>query len=206
MPSSMLEAAGTYPKTTKLGSGEELVLRPTNEGDEEPLLEFFRAVPEEDRRFLKHDVTDPKVIARWLEQPDLERVFPLLAIHEGVVIGDATLHRSVHGWSQHVAEVRVVVAKAWRRKGVGEMLIRELVSQASDTGISILEALILEGQHGAQRAFEAIGFKVETVLRNRATDRSGRQLNVLVMTNDVAELWRRMEDLVVSSGPKSGLY
>ena len=35
---------------------------------------------------------------------------------------------------------------------------------------------------------------------------SSKKLNVLVMTNDVAELWRRMEDLVVSSGPKSGLY
>jgi RimJ/RimL family protein N-acetyltransferase len=173
-----------------------------------PLLErFFRQIPSEDLQFLKDDVTDPAVIARWVENLDLERVFPLLALVDGEVVGDATLHRSLVGWSRHVAEVRVVVALAFRRKGVAEVLVRELVSLAADSGIDILEAHILQGQLVAQQTLEAFGFEVETVLRNRATDRTGRRRNVQVMTNDVAELWRRMEDLLADyDTPQSGMY
>jgi len=199
--------AEEYPKDVKIGGGEALTLRPAGRSDEAALLTFFKAIPEKDRLFLKDDVTDPAVIARWSEHIDLERVFPLLALRGEEIVGDATLHRSLHGWSRHVAEVRVVVAEGWRRKGVAQVLIHELVSRATDVGVEVLEARILDGQHGAQRAFEAIGFEVETVLHGRATDQTGRRRDVLVLTNDVAELWRRMEDLISDmSGPQSGMY
>jgi RimJ/RimL family protein N-acetyltransferase len=183
-------------RTVRLRDGGELTCRPARAGDEQALLAFFRALPEEDRQFLRHDVTDPAVIRRWMGSIDLDRVFPLLALSGDEIVGDATLQRYPYGWSKHVGEIRVVVAKAWQRRGVAGVLVHELVGLAQEWGLELLEAQVLEGQHGAQRCMEALGFRVETALRGRAKDQSGRRRNVLVMINDVAELWRQMEDLV----------
>lgn len=199
-----------YPKKVRVKGGAELTLRPAAPSDEQALLEFFRErVPEADRRFLKEDVTDPEVIKRWLGQLDFDRVFPIFAFDGDELVGDATLHRDPGGWSQHVGEIRVVVAQAWQRKGVAHALIRELVDRANEQGLELLEAHVLEGQHAAQQTLEALGFHPETVLRNRAKDRTGRRRNILVMTNDVSELWRAMEEMVREmelGGPLSGQY
>lgn len=199
-----------YPRKIRLQEGDELVVRPCEAADEQRLLQFFtERVPEGDRLFLKDDVTNPAVIKRWISDLDFGRTFPLLAFDGDTLIGDATLHRNTFGWSQHVAEIRAVVARQWQRKGVGQALVGELVSRAHDQGLEILEAHVLEGQHPAQRALEALGFHAETVLRNRAIDRRGRKRNILVMTNDVSELWRKMEEMVSEmelGGPLSGSY
>jgi len=186
----------TFPIHRKMKSGDELELRPPEKDDEQRLIDFFTVVPPEDLLFLKEDVTDPAVIKGWLSDMNHDRVFPLLALSGDKVVADGTLHRNTFGWSKHVAEVRVVVARDWQRKGVSQIVVRELVARAIDTGVEILEVNVLEGQHGALRAFERIGFKVETVLKNRATDRTGRKRDVLVMTRDVSELWRQMEDMI----------
>jgi RimJ/RimL family protein N-acetyltransferase len=186
----------SYPRVARLRGGEEVTLRPVEKSDEQALVDFFAALPQDDRMFLQEDVTDRSVIKCWMDNIDLSRVFPLLALVNGKIVGDATLHGNSHGWSKHVGAIRVVVARDWQRKGVAQALVRDLVALANERGIEILEALVLEGQHGAQRAMEALGFQVETVLRRRATDRTGRRRNVLIMTNDVSELWKRMEDLM----------
>ena len=195
-----------YPKSLNVDGGQELIMRPVEETDEQALIRFFRELSEKDRRFLKDDVTDEAVIKRWMVGLDFDRVFPLLALHNGEVVGDATLHRNRYGWSRHVGEVRAVVSKEWPRRGVAQALIRELVSHAVDAGLELLEAHVLEGQHSAQKALEAIGFRATTVLSNRAKDQTGRLRNVVIMTNDVSELWRRMEDLIDDGGRRSGHY
>lgn len=186
----------SYPKKVRLGS-DEVEFRPATASDEEALVKFFSTIPEGDRLFLKEDVNDPAVIKRWMSNIDLDRIFPLLALHKGEVVGDGTLHRNPFGWSRHVGEIRAVVSPQWQHKGVGKALVHELVARAVDVGLEILEAHVLEGQHGAQRAFEGLGFHSETILKGRAKDQNGQKRNVLVMTNDVNELWRRMEDIIM---------
>ncbi len=195
-----------YPKTARLSGGDEITIRPLEKTDHAALVSFFSQVSEEDRRYLKEDVTDAQVIQRWIDNIDFDRILPLLALSGDQVVGDATLHCNPFGWSRHVAEIRVVIAQKWQRKGVGGALIDELVGRAHERGIEILEAHVLEGQHGAQRALEALGFQVETVLRGRATDRTDRRRNIMVMTNDVSEMWRKMEELLQDTGPYSGRY
>jgi RimJ/RimL family protein N-acetyltransferase len=186
----------TYPRKVRLRSGQEVTLRPPTRDDEQALHAFFNALLDEDRMFLKDDVTDRAVIRRWLESPDPDRIFPLLAVSEGRVVADATLHRNAHAWSRHVGEIRMVIARDWQRQGLAAVLTHELVAAASERGIDIIEARVLEGQHGAQVAMERLGFEVDVVLRNRATDRTGRRRSVVIMTRDVAELWRRMADMM----------
>ena len=79
-----------YPKEGTLKSGEKVTLRPMVREDEQKLLEFFLRLPEEDRLFLKNDVTDPKVIEPWAQNLNYEHVIPLLAVIGDIIIADDT--------------------------------------------------------------------------------------------------------------------
>lgn len=63
----------TYPKDVPLRDGTQITLRPMTSKDAEPLLAFFRQIPEEDRYYLKEDVADAAVIRRWTAELDYER-------------------------------------------------------------------------------------------------------------------------------------
>ena len=83
-----------YPVHMTLRDGTEMSIRPLEGGNKVPLLQFFQRIPEEDRFYLKENVTAPEVIHEWTEHMDLERAVPLVALVDGKIVADATLHRS----------------------------------------------------------------------------------------------------------------
>ncbi len=188
-----------YPKIIRLKDGSKVTLRPMVKSDVPKLLAFFRKLPEEDRLFLKEDVTDEKVIQRWADELDYDRVFPILAEVGDEIIADATLHPFERGWSRHVGEVRCVVAKEYQRKGLGTILIREMFHRALQRGLHKLQASMPDKQVGAMKAFQAIGFKKEAVLKEHAVDIKGNKHDLVIMTNSVAELWRKISDQLMDS-------
>jgi len=186
-----------YPKQFKLKDMTVVALRPMVKEDEAKLLEFFRCLPEEDRLFLKEDVTKPEVIHRWVEELNYDRVLPILAEIESKIIGDATLHTYNYGWMRHVGEIRCVVAREYQRRGIGVLLIRELLDHAQQRGLHKIQTQFLENQIGAMQAFEKVGFVREAVLKKMAEDLKGKEHDLIIMTNNVSELWRKMEDLIL---------
>src|SRR5205814_1356555 len=84
----------------ELKGGFKCVLRPLEPADEKDFHEFFLAVPEQERMFIKHRVTELEVIRDWCQNIDLGRNLPLLAVTDGKIIGDATLHQQLGGWKQ----------------------------------------------------------------------------------------------------------
>lgn len=187
-----------YPKTVKLKDGTKVTLRLMTKDDKEKLLKFFRELPEEDRLFLKDDVTDPNVIERWIRELNYEKVLPLIAEKDGEIIGDATLHRDIHGWGKHIGEIRVVVARPYQRKGLGAILARELFHQALRIGLHKLQALMMSNQIGAYKAFKKLGFKKEAELKDHVIDLQGNKHNLIIMTNNVRNLVEKIDDLIKS--------
>ena len=57
---------GGFPKMLTLEDGTSVVVRPLEPGDERALLDFFRSVPQDERYWLREDVSDPEVVHRWL--------------------------------------------------------------------------------------------------------------------------------------------
>ena len=49
-----------YPKTIMLRDRTEAVIRPLAEGDKTALLNFFQRIPEEERYYLKENVTSKR--------------------------------------------------------------------------------------------------------------------------------------------------
>ncbi len=183
-------------KTIKLRDGTSISIRPIRKEDGPALLSFFTALPQDDRLFLKEDVTKKDVINRWMEELNFDKVIAIVAEKDSAIIGDATLHLNQRGWQKHMAEIRCVVSREYQQKGLGTALMRELVAHAVEKRILKLSATMMETQKSAQRAFERIGFKKEAELKDFVTDINGKYHNLVIMVNDVSELWRKMEDLL----------
>jgi GNAT superfamily N-acetyltransferase len=172
-----------YPKLLPLRDGQEVAVRPMTLRDEGTLLDFFRRLPEEERFYLKDDVTAPGVIAGWVRALDYERVLPLLAVQHRHIVGDATLHRRRGGAHRHMGEVRVTVDPAWRGRGLGTALLRELVGCASQVGLETLVfELIAEVQDEAIDAAGRAGFLVAARLVNHVKDMQGKPHDLVMMS------------------------
>jgi L-amino acid N-acyltransferase YncA len=188
-----------YPKNLTLKSGEIITIRLMWKDDEPKLLKFFKDIPEDDRRVLRHDTTDPAVIRRWTSELDYERVFPVVAEFDDEIIGSATLHMNAYGWQRHIGELRCVVAKAYRGKGVGKLLIHELMAKATGRGLHHIQLSLVDTQTSQIRIFEQLGFRKVAVLPKYVLGVAGDEHDLVIMTSQVSDIWKRMEDLIQES-------
>jgi RimJ/RimL family protein N-acetyltransferase len=180
-----------YSKEGVLKDGTRVTLRPMVKEDREKLLAFFRGLDEKDLLFLRSDVRDAAVIDRWVNNIDYQRAFPLLAEVDGRIVGDGTLHMRRMGWKRHLGNVRVVVAKDYQNKGLGTLLINELVELAGEFGLEKLIAEIHFQAQGALTAFKRAGFSVKAVFEDLVKDFTGRSSDLVVMVCDVLGRDRR---------------
>jgi GNAT superfamily N-acetyltransferase len=147
-----------YPKEIKLKDSTKCRLRPLRKDDEKDFHEFFRAVPEAERMFIKHRVTEPEVIRDWCRNIDLGRNLPLLALLDGKIVGDATLHQHLGGWKRHVGRVSVLVLPPYRGRGLARALVTEIVELARALGLEKVEAEFIGEQEAAIKMFALLGF------------------------------------------------
>ena len=192
---------GSYPIEVPLRDGTLARIRAMDLKDGPGVLDFFRALPEEDRLFLRDDVTRPEWLHRFVQQIDYNTLVPLVAEQGGQVVGNAALYRSLHGWSVHVGEIRVAVARACQGKGLGTLLARELVKIAVDAGLEKMVASVVDNQIGARRAFEKLGFRAEAVLKGHVKDIHGAKRDLVILANDVSHIWESMESLLRDYSP-----
>jgi len=147
-----------YPKEITLKDNFQCVLRPLEPTDEIAFHEFFLAVPTQERMFIKHRVTEPEVIHEWCNNIDLGRNLPLLAVREGQIVGDATLHQQLGGWKRHIGRVSVLVHPKFRGRGLAKALVTEVVDIARCLGLEKIEAEFIGEQDAAIKVFAMLGF------------------------------------------------
>ncbi len=185
-----------FPKEISLKTGEKIILRPMVKEDEKKLHAFFVRLDEKDRLFLKHDVTDPKVIRSWAEKLNYEHVIPILADIDDRIIGDATLHRLTTEEPSAIGEIRIVIDKDFRRRGLGTRLAKEIYYLALSMKMNKLIAEVVEDQDHLIKTCESLGFRRDKVLKDKAVDLHGEKHNLVIMSQDVDALWKTIEDLI----------
>jgi ribosomal protein S18 acetylase RimI-like enzyme len=159
-----------FPKEIKLKDGLKCRVRPLRKEDETEFHKFFLAVPETERMFIKHRVTDLAVIRNWCQDIDLGRNLPLLALVDGEIVADATLHQQLGGWKRHIGRISVLVHPKYRNRGLARALVTEIVQIARSCGLEHVEAEFIGEQEAAMKVFSMLGFTQHLRLEDYVKD------------------------------------
>ena len=170
-----------YPRAIQLGDGTQVTLRPLMKDDEQSLLAYFQQLPPEDRLCLKVDVTDPDVIKGWILDLNYDKILPIIATDNGRVIGDATLHFSPIGWNRHEGEIRLTTDPQYRVKGLGTLLIEDIIDLGRELGLEQISAEIPPMLDKAFYLFEKMGFQEVAVLKGFVRDLEGTESDLVLM-------------------------
>lgn len=174
-----------YPRIFYLKNGTEVTIRPMKKEDEEVLHDFFTRLPIGDRLYLKDDVGNREVIAKWARNLNYDVVLPLLAFVDDRLVADGTLHQKKSGWKRHVGTLRLVVDKEYRHLGLGVILIDELIETASDFGLEQVIAEVANKDTRAISVFTRAGFEKVAVIEGLIKDQKGMNTDVAVMIKKV---------------------
>ena len=175
----------TYQKEVSLKDGTKVLLRPMVPTDQDALYEFFKAVPEEEARYLRDDVKSRILIESWAKNIDYSRTLPILAIKGNLIIADATINRRQFGWKWHLGTVRIFVHNDYRNLGLGELMVDELAKIAYRLGIEKLVLEIPDTNTAVINTFTKAGFHRAALIPNMVKDRQNMPVALAVMMRDI---------------------
>lgn len=169
-------------------NGTQVTLRLMERADLERSVTFSRDLPEEDLMFLTVDITDPGEMEQYVRAVEAGKAVTVLAEADGRFVGYGSLSCSLPHWTRHLGEIRLLVGREFRGKGLGRVLAHEIFEIAKAKGLRKLIARMAVEQKGAQQVFERLGFHAEALLTDFVMDRNGRTHDLVVMTHDVTGL------------------
>ena len=180
-------------KTVTLRDGSAVTVRRMQPNDVQRSYEFFCALPAEDRKYLRVDVTRRDLVERRTLENDHQRVVRVVAEHDGEIAADGSLELEGHGWGENIAEVRLIVGRPWQRLGLGTVVARELFHLATQYRVDKIVARLMRPQAGAHRIFKRLGFHEEFLIPEHVRDQSGAWQDLIIMRCPLEKLWRDLE-------------
>jgi len=175
------EQIKNFREMVTLKDGAYVLLRALIHEDKTRLTEFYKATSEEDFRYFHHNVKDETLIASWCEDINYGKILPILALAKDRVVGSATLH-FFDGPKRHIGEVRLYLAKDYRKRGLGMKMIRALIDVARKQGLTILLAEVIADKTKVVKAFEQLGFHSNCALDDFFMFPDGDLCDVVIMT------------------------
>ncbi len=176
-----------------LRDGTPVVIRAMRPDDFERSYDFFCALPDEDRKYLRVDVTQRALVERRSTDLDPRRAVRLVATRGDEIVADGALELAGHGWGDNVAEIRLIVARPFQRLGLGKLMAKELFFHAADRKVDRIVARLMAPQEGARHIFRRLGFKDEFRIPEHVRDQSGVWQDLIIMRCPLEDLWREME-------------
>lgn len=190
-----------FPLQVTLKDGAHVTLVPLDPDQGKALRDFYKSLPEDERQVLRDDVTTDGWCERFLKKVESREVVSLVAKQGQKIVGEGSLYRALYGWTRHVGEIRLSVGRDFRRKHLGTEIAKALVHVATDLGIEKMIVQVVENQVGARRTFERLGFHKEAVLPHHVMDLCGTKRDLIVLANDVSQIWAAMEAMVTDFSP-----
>jgi L-amino acid N-acyltransferase YncA len=180
-------------KTETLKNGKKVTIRPLTIKDLDRLMALYRSLPPDDRKYLRVDVTDRKVVAERIRLVDQGQVIRIIALYKDKVVADGALELSGEEWRRHQGEVRLIVSRPYRRKGLGMIMIRELYFLATARNVETIVAKMMRPQKGAQTIFHRLGFREEALLPDYVRDLTGKTQDLLIMVCKLGDMWTEVD-------------
>lgn len=171
----------TFPLEFRLKGGT-FIFRPLTSACQNAMLDFARGLPQEDLLFLDRDITQDAVVEKWIEDATGGELATAVAWQGDAIAGYATMYRGRARWTQHVAELRVVVAESARGAGLGRALLELIFEIALERGVRKLVARMTPDESAAMRLFQNLGFETEATLNDHAMDANGLSHDLLILS------------------------
>ena len=174
-----------FPKKTALKDGTKAVLRPLKADDEKAFHQLFLDIPERERMFIKHRVTEIEAIRDWCRNIDYGRNLPMVGLIDNKIVGVATLHQQLGGWKRHVGRVSVLVHPKFRSRGLARALINDIIEIARQVGLEKVEAEFIGEQEAAIKMFAMLGFSELLRLESYVKDMQAISHDYILMGLDL---------------------
>jgi len=179
-----------YPKEVVLKDGNEADIRPLEKEDRQALDRFYLAVPENDRWYMRYDVTDPAVIDKWIEGIGKGHVFSNVAISNKKIAAHASLHMRGFGSTRHVGRLRITVLPEFRHQRLGTWMLLDLIQLAMDKGLRDIRSDFVAGvEDAAIEAAYKLDFFKKAVLENYVKGPDGKRYDLIIMNKRLHKDW-----------------
>lgn len=165
MSALLLQNISKYRHVIRLEDGSRVLLRPMLPDDGPRLLGLFADATDDDVMYLKDDVRDKDLVLSWVHNLDYRRIFPLVACADERIVGDVTLHFHT-GPTRHIGRARIYLARDYRRRGLGSAMLSEIVDLGKRFELRQLLAEIAVEQTQVIKAFQNVGFVLESHYRD----------------------------------------
>lgn len=147
------------PRIWRLPDGDPLLLRPIGPRDRGALETFARGLSDASRYLRFHaQVTQlPANASTVLTHVDGYHHFAVVATHpaDRAIVGVGRMIREAE--DPTVAEIAITVGDAYQQRGLGTVLLRELVEQAPSRRIGVLRAYVLAANVGMRHLLASTG-------------------------------------------------
>ena len=156
------EQLALYRHLITLQNGMRVLLRPLIPKDRDALVAVFTTLPAEEISYFR-SAGQPSLVAAW--RTWTTRIFPLVVVVGDRIVGNSTLHLG-QNYTRHVSEIRIFLAKEFRRCGIGKAMLKSQIEIARRMGLRQLIAEIVENQPQVIHAFEDVGFERVAALKD----------------------------------------
>jgi len=180
----------------KLKDGTEAVIRDLTMDDLDKSIAFFKALPKEDRIYLRVDVTKPENVERRIQMIKFGKVIRLVAVTDDQIVADGALELETEEWEEHIAELRLIVAHPYQRKGLGMIMARELFAIAASKNVEEIVVKFMEPQVAAWKVVEKLGFRKDSILHDYVKDIDGVKHDLVLMRCELKSLWQKLDDFL----------
>lgn len=156
--------------------------------DASTLVQLARAISREDGAWLI-STTSWRTVADERRYLRALRRYPHAAVYVaeadgGEVVARLSLARDPHPASAHVADLGLMVAETWRRRGIGRALLEQAEVWARRAGVRKLELHVFPWNAPAIALYESAGYEREG-LRRRHYRRDGEEVDAVLMARFV---------------------
>lgn len=168
----------------------DFVVRPAQAKDAEASVALALAVGGEPERWLI-STNDWRSVSEERRYLKAVQRWPHAAVYvaeaEDELVGRLSLSRDTHPASMHVADLGLMVAKAWRGRGVGSALLEAAVEWARSVGVAKIELHVFPWNEPAIALYEKFGFEREGYRKGQYRRSDGEIADVILMALSVRE-------------------
>ena len=116
----------------------------------------------------------------WVQNLDYTRALTVVAEIGGRIAGEVSLSFGQRS-SRHIGEIHIYLEPTYRDKGLGTLMLKEMVALARQAGLTYLLAQVVLEQHEAIKAIQNLGFRMEASIRDYFMDDEGKMHNVVIL-------------------------